>query len=68
MRNKKKGFNERRANKERKKTRQERERERERETEMGEERRGRGDPDHNNDPACVNYRLINHYVYKYIFL
>ena len=34
---------------------------------MGEEERGRGEPDHNNDPG-VNYRLINHYVYKYMFL
>ena len=33
----------------------------------GEEGRGRGEPDHNNDPG-VNYRLINHSVYKYIFL
>ena len=61
----KKGFNERRANKERKDTAGERGRERDRE--MGEEGRGRGEPDHNNDPR-VNYRLINHYVYKYIFL
>ena len=42
----------------------------EREREMGGGRKGeggRGEPDHNNDPG-VNYRLINHYVYKYIFL